>query len=48
MTDTGKEGVYGVYTRGIVVQPRPVNIISVNSQNVWCLAQKGRVKSPKA
>lgn len=40
MTDTGKKGVYGAYTRGIVVEPRPVNIISVNSLSVWFLTER--------
>lgn len=39
MTDTGKKGVYGANTRGIV-KPRPVNIILVNSPSVWFLTQR--------
>lgn len=40
MTDTGKKDVYGANKKGIVVEPRPVNIISVNSPSVWFLTQR--------
>lgn len=48
MTDTGKKGVYGAYTRGIVVELRPVNISQLILQVFGFSLKEGRVKPPKA